>query len=56
MFLNAFFHALIRFIIQENEEGEEVEEENLDDELKALLEESSSDLPQDLLDGKHRIR
>jgi len=41
--------------VEENEEGEEVEEENLDDELKALLEESSSDLPQDLLDGKHRI-
>jgi len=40
--------------VEENEEGEEVEEENLDEELKALLEESTSDIPQDLLDGKHR--
>ena len=28
----------------------------MDEELKALLEESTSDIPQDLLDGKHRFR
>ena len=43
---------------QSSEEGDpekENEKEDLEAELNALLEESTADLPQDLVEGKHRI-
>merc|ERR1719154_632606 len=40
---------------EDNLEKENIEKENLDEELKALLEDAKNDLPQDLVEGKHRI-